>query len=154
MVRFIDERPEKTSIGRRSAAFDAPLGEAFSERPVTQIVRDAIRSELTRSGHTIVTQGEDVSVSGIIRTLWVGTDVTALYWDVYGEVKISVDFSSSGSGKPFISRYYEARKVERTFAFPSNEIMQRVLTAALRDVVQAMGADSVLADALKKQKTK
>jgi len=84
-------------------------------------------------GYNIVTTGEDSTIPGKILNFWVGTDVTALYWDVYGEVRIEVEVKYA-TGETTKVGPYDARSVERTYVNPSVPIMERVALLSLNEV--------------------
>jgi len=140
-----EQRAESILIGRREAAFGVPMGDVFSERPIFEIIRDAVRTELIRNGHSIVTNNENISMKGKIRKFWVGTEVTALYWDVVGEVSIVVEVKYSASRAPILLGPYSGKNVERTYINPSKEIVTRVLAKSLEGAMHAMGSDRKLA---------
>lgn len=152
LLNFEDKREQQTEailIGRREAAGGIPMGDVFSERPIFEIVRDAIRTELIRNGHSIVNENEDISMKGEIRKFWVGTEVTALYWDVLGEVSITVEVKYPASDAPILLGPYSGKNVERTYINPSEEIVTRVLVKSLEAVMQSMNSDRELARVLR-----
>jgi hypothetical protein len=155
---FIDAREGKLDpflIGRREAAFGVPMGDVYSERPVFEIVTEAVKSGFSRSGYKIVGENEDFSVHGKIRQFWAKTPAPAplFYWDVVGEVTLTMEVSRPGQKVATILGPYTDRKVERTAINPSPEMMKRVLTAALMSVIQEMSSDPRLISKLtKKQK--
>ena len=75
-------------IGYRQAAFNVQMGAVSSDLPVTEIIIRAVESELTRSGHIIVMEKEDLTIRGDILAYWVSTRSTLLQWDVIGEVSV------------------------------------------------------------------
>jgi uncharacterized lipoprotein YajG len=137
-------------IGFRQAAFDVQMGAVYSDLPVTKIVQEAVKSELTRSGHIIDTENEDFTIKGEIRTYWVSTPATFLYWDVTGEVSILVKVKRNGTDSFIEFGPFTSRNVERTYLNPSVEIMKRVLGASLQKVMQTMSSDTELGKVLSK----
>lgn len=144
-----DQRIEAILIGRRQAAFGVPMGDIFSERPIFEIIRDAVKTELIRNGHSIVTDNEDISMKGEIRKFWVGTDVTALYWDVIGEVSIFVEVKYPTAGMAISLGPYSGKNVERTYINPGEEIVTRVLIKSLEGVMLSMSSDPELVKVLR-----
>lgn len=154
LLNFIDKREGKVEpilIGRRQAAFGTPMGDVQGDRPVFEIVRDAVKLEFTRSGHSIVNENEDIILRGEIRNFWVKTDTTPLYWDVIGEASIVVEAIKAGSGSAVLLGPYSAKNVEHTYVYPSVEIMERVLGASLNNIIKDMSSDTMLINALKKE---
>jgi len=152
LMNFEDKRENRTEailIGRREAAGGVPMGDVFSERPIFEIIRDAIRTELMRNGHSIVLDNEDISIKGEIRKFWVGTDVTMLYWDVIGEVSIAVEVKHRAAGTPILLGPYSGKNVERTYSNPGEEIVTRVLAKSLEGVMISMSSDRELIKVLR-----
>lgn len=145
LLNFEDKRAGQVDpvlIGDRQAAFGVQMGAVFSDRPVFEIIRLAVKTELVRSGHIIVDKNEDITIKGEIRTYWVSTDVTILYWDVIGEVSIVLYVKKAGSESFIKLDPYNGRNVERTYLYPSVAIMKRVLGASLDNVMQTMSSDA------------
>lgn len=152
VLPFPDKRTppmESIKIGSREAALAVPMGEVYAERPVFEIVRDAVQTEFARNGHLIVGESEDVSIRGEIRAFSVGTSVTLLYWDVIGNVSFTLEAKKTGVASPAQLGPYEGKQVERTYVYPSAEIMERVTSGALDNAIKAMGSDAALIGFLK-----
>ena len=151
LLNFEDKREPRTvaiMIGHRTAALGTSLGDLFSARPIFDIIRDAVKTELIRSGHSIVTDNEDFSMKGQILKFWVATDVTALYWDVIGEISIAVEVKRPTVGTPVLLGPYRGNNVERTYINPSGEIVTRVLDKSLEGVMSSMNSDPELVKVL------
>lgn len=144
-----EQQAESILVGRREAAFGMPMGDIFSERPTFEIVRDAVRTELINNGHRIVSNNENISIKGKIRKFWVRTDVTALYWDLVGEVSIVIEVSSPAHRTPILLGPYNGKNVERTYINPSKEIATRVLEKSLEQAMHAMSSDPKLSRIIK-----
>ncbi len=141
---FEDRREQKVEpilVGHREAAFGVPMGDIFSERPIFEIVRNTVKTELISNGHTIVNNNENISLKGKINKFWVRTDVTALYWDLVGEVSIMIEVSSPTRKTPTLLGPYSGQNVERTYINPSKEIATRVLDKSLADAMRKMSSD-------------
>lgn len=152
VLSFSDMREPKVEsikIGSREAAFAVPMGEVYAERPVFEIVRDAVQTEFVRNGHLVAGDNEYVSIRGDIKAFSVGTSVTLLYWDVIGNVSFTVEAKKAGDASPVTVGPFAGKQVERTYVYPSVEIMERVTGAALDNAVKAMGSDAVLIGYLK-----
>jgi hypothetical protein len=147
LLEFEDKRASQIDsvlIGNRQAAFGVPMGALYSDLPVFEIIRSAVMTELTRSGHIIVDENEDIAIKGEIRAYWVSTETTVLYWDVIGEVGIIIEVKQ-GDNESFIKLGpYNGRSVERTYLNPSVAIMKRVLGASLETVMHKLSSDTEL----------
>ena len=126
----------------------------YNERPVFEIVTEAVKSEFTRNGYKIVQENEDFSVKGRIDQFWVKTPfaMMGILTDAVGEVTLTMEVSRPGQKVVNALGPYKGRKVERTM-FPSSENFKHVLTGALMDTIREMSSDPNLINVLtKKQK--
>ena len=152
VLPFTDKRMpqmESIKIGSREAALSVPMGEVYAERPVFEIVRDAVQTEFARNGHLVVGDNEYVSIRGEIRAFSVGTSVTLVYWDVIGNVSFTLEAKKAGVASPVTLGPFEGKQVERTYVYPSAEIMERVTGGSLDNAIKAMGSDAALIGFLK-----
>ena len=152
LMNFENKREQRTNaiwIGHREAAGGVSMGDVFSERPISEIIRDAIRTELMSNGHSIVSDNEDISMKGEIRKFWVGTEVTTLYWDVIGEISIVVEGQYPAAAPPISLGPYSGKNVERTYANPGEGIVTRVLVKSLEGVMHSMSSDPELVRVLR-----
>lgn len=136
-----EQNAESILVGHREAAFGVPMGDIFSERPIFEIVRNTVQTELINNGHTIVNNNENISIKGRINKFWVRTDVTALYWDLVGEVNIMIEVSSPTRRTPTLLGPYSGKNVERTYLNPSKELATKVLDKSLADAMHKMSSD-------------
>jgi uncharacterized lipoprotein YajG len=127
----------------------ADIGSVYNERPVFEIVTEAIKSEFTRNGYKIVQENEDFSVRGRIYQFWVKTPfvMMGILTDAVGEVTLTIEVSRLG--QKVVNRLgpYNGRKVERTF-IPSPETFKQVMTGALMDTIREMSSDPNLRNVL------
>lgn len=133
-------------ICKRKAAFGVPMGDVYSERPVCEIVSEAVKSEFIRKGYRIVHENEDFSVKGKIDQFWAKTPVKMMgaCWDVIGEVTLTMEVSRPGQKVATNLGPYSGRKTERTFINPGPLMIKRVLTSALMGAIQQMSSDPML----------
>ena len=132
----------------------AAMGSVYNDRPVFEIVAEAVKSEFTRNGYKIVQENEDFSVKGRIDQFWVKTPfaMMGIFFDFVGEVTLTMEVSRPGQKAVNTLGPYNGRKVERTM-IDSPETFKQVLTGALMDAVREMSSDPNLINVLtKKQK--
>jgi len=140
-----DERPEKSRIGERFAAFGVSMGNVYLSRSVSAFVSDTISDELRAEGHTILNVEQDVTVSGSVIRFWLDTKTTPLYWDVVGEIQIKLTSNASNPSGSSRERLYSVRQVKRTFVWPSQALFNEVLNACMEELIQKIRADRVWA---------
>lgn len=97
----------------------------------------------------IVETQYDLVMRGHVETFWVRTDVTPLYWDVVGEVRFALELLDSKTSRTIFKSAYQGSKIERTYLWPGEDIMQRVLESALATAISQLSADNSFAQALR-----
>jgi hypothetical protein len=161
VYNFLDARPGKVDpylIGHRAITkwctsdIKATMGSVYNDRPVYEIVTEAVKSDFTRQGYKLVQENEDFSVKGRIDQFWVNTPFKMMgaVMDAEGEVTLTMEVSRPGQKVVTTLGPYKGRKVERAM-IPGPEMFKRVLTGALRDAVQAMSSDPNLTNELSKK---
>ncbi len=138
-----DQRPDKGRIGERTAAFGVGMGEVHLNRPVATALREALADDLLYVGYRIVEAGEDLRVRGAVSKFWVRTDTTALYWDIVGEMELSLVVESAAPTVEPRQRAYACRAVERTYVWPSETLVGKALDACLADMMTRLRTDQV-----------
>ncbi len=141
-------------IGKRKALGMA-LGDVSSERPVFEIVTEAVKSQLANQGYKIVQDNEDVFIKGKIDQFWAKTPLKMMgaVWDVEGEVTLTMEVGRPGQRVLTTLGPYTGRKVERSIN-PTPEMFRRVLTGALMDTMRQIGSDQNLLNAFSAKQKK
>ena len=119
-----DKRMEKTTLGGVS------LGKIDLNPPETELVRGIIENILCKSFIDRTMPKVMPTVYCGIKTFDISTPATLLYWDVIAKIELVLrvhgqDHTVSGSAK------------ERTWIWPSQDIIHRVTSEALRQVTVA-----------------
>ncbi len=157
ILDFEDKREDKATselIGGVKRAYVAPIDDVLSDRPVTELIREAVRTELTRNGHSVVDSGEDFTVSGEVKTFWLHTDITAdepEEWDVICEIKLVLELGTPDSGHSKFVGPYAGKNIESRFMQPDATVFKRVVEAALSDMFKKMSSDANLVNILGKR---
>ncbi len=138
-----DRRADTRRIGERTAAFGVGMGEVHLNRPVATVLREALADDLLYAGYRIVEAGEDLRVQGAVSKFWVRTDTTALYWDIVGEMELSLVVESAAPTVEPRQRAYACRAVERTYVWPSETLVGKALDACLADMMTRLRTDQV-----------
>ena len=110
-------------IGERKTIGDISMGLVTIKPTPSRLVRDAFAAELEAAGHRQVSSGENALIEGQVQKFHLHTDVTALYWDVIVNTAVSATIRVGASEQ--MSNYAAVCK-ERTYSWPSEEIMARV----------------------------
>jgi uncharacterized lipoprotein YajG len=142
LVAFVDKRYEKSRIGERKAAFSVSMGSIYTNRDVAAYITEAIQNELLASGNTLTDNPQAISVSGDLKKFWISTDTTALYWDIIGEIDVVLDVASPASNKS-TQKSYKAKSTKRTYIYPSQELVEEVVSESVRTLMYEIRKDSL-----------
>ncbi len=132
-------------IGERKTIGDISLGLVSVKPPPGQMVGDALRAEVKAAGHRVGRDGATATIDGDIRQFDIRTPATALYWDVMGTAIVSITATSGGRSA---SAQYTASCRERTYIWPSSEIIARVVGACVDDIARQFRDDPTIVAAM------
>ncbi len=137
-VRTNNKTPEL--IGGKQVGLGMSPYDVSVERPIAEIIHNKFRRELISNVHSNNNIDENFTITGKILDFWIGTDVTALYWDVYGEVQIEIEIKNTKGESIKVGPHYE-KKIERTYSGPSDTIMTKVILSSLDEVIKKILSD-------------
>lgn len=138
-----DQRPDKTRIGERHAAFQVSMGNVYLNRDVATYVSEALQNDLLASGHHVTDSGYTVMVEGEINKFWVSTNTTPLYWDVIGEIELTLNATDAGGTGERREKTYRAHSTSRTYVWPTKEVVSQVLSESVRKLIYDIRKDSI-----------
>lgn len=148
VLGFSDQRPgmEPLLLGKRYDANQVPKGEVTVQRPVSEIVTEAVRAELAAAGHRVVADGEEVVVSGIIKDFSVNTpSVSTLAWDVVAQVGLVVEIKSAATGATLVTGTYVTKATARTYISPDDKLIKSTFERALGEAMKMIRSDDAIA---------
>ncbi len=118
-------------IGERKTVGNLSLGMVTVQPTPGRLVRDAFKAELEAAGHRGAKSAASVSIDGEVKRFDLRTDVTALYWDVIFSADVSVTIRNGAVER---NGDYSAVCTERTYAWPGEELIARVVTKCIGDL--------------------
>lgn len=148
VLDFSDQRPgmEPLLLGKRYDSNQAPKGEVTVQRPVSEIVTEAVRAELAAAGHRVVADGEEVVVSGVIKDFSVNTpSVSTLGWDVVAQVGLVVELKSAATGASLVKGTYVTKATARTYINPDDKLIKSTFERALGEAMKMIRSDDAIA---------
>lgn len=148
VLDFSDQRlgMEPLILGKRYDSKQVPAGDVTIQRPVSEIVTQAVRAEFAAAGHRLVAQGEEVVVSGVIEKFSVNTpSVSALAWDVVAEVRLVVEIKSAATGATQVTGTYETKATSRTYLNPGDKLIKSTFERALNEAMKMIRSDEAIA---------
>lgn len=132
VVEVVDLRRESTL--RRTTIGGISLGAIILAPPESELVETIVANALRTFVAGQPGTGDLPKLYCGIKTFDVVTPATALYWDV--TARIHLVLRARGKDRPV-----SGEAVERTWVYPSQEIIGRVTTEALRQVAAATGKE-------------
>lgn len=130
-------------IGERKTLGEISMGEVEITPPPIELLKVMLTSELEQAGHDVVDTDADVTVTSRLETFGLTTPVTLTYWDVTIDAAATLQAERVG-GTAFESSY-SANCVERTYVWPSQDIIARMVTQCVGELAGALRNDTRLA---------
>lgn len=90
-----------------------------------------------------------MQITGAVQSFEVRTEATLLYWDVIGDLAMSLRVTAAGAGATTRSLAYQTRCTDRTYVWPSEKVIAKVMGKCINDVATRLRNDSRVADALR-----
>jgi uncharacterized lipoprotein YajG len=145
---LVDARRDATGklIGERTTLGSISLGMIEMQPPPAEALGQLVRAELSSMGFGTTTGEPAASLNGRVTRFVVSTPATALYWDINGAVELQL-VAQSRDGRQLEARY-AATCTDRTFVFPSAELIGGVVTACLKEIGAKLRKDNALAGLL------
>jgi hypothetical protein len=102
-----------------------------------------IEAEILAAGNQLSRRGEGRAVSVDIQRFWVDTETTPLYWDVNGAVALDISVASVEGAAPGRRDHFSCEANERTYIWPTEEIVSRVMDRCLVSLMQDVRRSSI-----------
>jgi hypothetical protein len=141
-----DRRLDKTRIGARPKSPDAIL----TQRPVEEIVREALVVEVARNGHTVVGDAGDVVIAADVEEFWLDAARRQSTTQYVGRVAIALIVVDTQTGTRVLTRRYVGIK-RRQVASDEESAWREVMDAALARTIHDVATDPELVAALARQ---
>ncbi len=147
-----DKRPETDKIGYKRNGFNRKTAKIETEKPVPEIIRDALALELKQNGHQIGGTPATLRLSADIMEFWL--DINMGYWtiDFVGAASLAVKVINTKDETALMERTY--RGYYKTTAMGGLEgTWEHVMNTALQEMMRDIGTDVALTEAFKKAST-
>lgn len=140
VVKVDDLRDDKLLLGEQTAAFGVKMGDIYANRRAKEYLTESLTEALRAAGHEVGRSDAGVTIEGELKKLWVETPATALYWDVTAEIAFSV-LVKAPAKDVVIVRDYSSKKRDRTYLYPSSNMISKVVNEAVSDVMTQIQTD-------------
>lgn len=152
VLPFHDRRSQLEG-GPITAAFGMPMGHVRFEQSPAYLLGRAVISELKAAGHTVTEAPSGTQITGTVMQFEVSSDTTLLYWDIIGNMAVSLEILPSRRRGSRETIEYRARCVERTYIYPSESIIAGVMRECINDFGSKFRNDESVARLLRADPT-
>jgi ABC-type uncharacterized transport system auxiliary subunit len=142
-----DRRVEKQRIGYKRNGFGAKTADIVSERPVPEIVEEALASALQKNGHILGGPEERFAIKPALTNFWFDYKTGFVTVEFYGQVQTELSVVDQSTGTAIYSEVFDGYYSEKTGG-GLKKTWQRIMNAALADLVSKINLSEGLKDAL------
>ena len=145
-VTVVDERKDKTKVGRKQNGYGMPLAPIFAAEDVPATIRRAIEQELQARGFQI---GEPVSVQVEVdlSRFYIRHTIGFFSGDEVADLNMAVAVKSK-RGEVLYSRQIDAQGVRQSIVYETEEDSRFVLQTALQNGIRDLFGNRAFTDAL------
>jgi uncharacterized lipoprotein YajG len=107
-----------------------------TRRPVSDIVRDALAVEVSRNGHAVLPDAQDVVLAAEVEEFWLDVVVGRSHAQYVGKVVLALAVVDGRNGETLFTRHYAGTKRREADADAKNvarEVMDAALARTLHD---------------------
>ena len=107
-----------------------------TRRPVSDIVRDALTVEVSRNGHAVLPDAQDVVLAAEVEEFWLDVVVGRSHAQYVGKVVLALAVVDGRSGETLFTRHYAAtnrREADADAKDVAREVMDAALARTLHD---------------------
>jgi hypothetical protein len=133
-------------VGQRTGFRGMPMGQIEVNATPVSITTSVLQGELRGLGFTISDAGAPVRISARLTRFEIQTPAEALYWDIDGFIDLEVEAKWT-DGRQHAAAY-KARCIDRTYAWPGDELIAKVLDNCLKELGSRIRADGAFASFL------
>lgn len=143
-----DLREDTERIGYKKNGFGMNTADITTDKPVGDIVRDAIVHAIETNGHVVGDSG--VGISGSISNFWVDLDQNFWSVEVLGNVAASLVFTDTESGDVLYTRDYKGSYSDKVQVV-TNGTYDAAISGAVANLIDEIVFDEDLAEALRER---
>ena len=133
-IRPVTDRRANTALIGVQPDGNKPM---VTSRPVADIVRDALASEVRRNGHAVVSEAPDLVLAADVDEFWLDAVVGYSSAQYVGKVAMTVSLIEARSGETVVTRRYvgiRRQQAEREAKRAGRQIMDLALSRAIHDL--------------------
>jgi len=111
-----------------------------TRRPVSDIVRDALAIEVSRNGHTVLPEAQDVVLAAEVEEFWLDVVVGHSHAQYVGKVVLALAVVDGRNGDTLFTRHYAGTK-RREADVDAKDVAREVMDAALARTLHDFATD-------------
>jgi uncharacterized lipoprotein YajG len=111
-----------------------------TRRPVSDIVRDALTVEVSRNGHVVLPDAQDVVLAAEVEEFWLDVVVGRSHAQYVGKVVLALAVIDGRNGETLFTRHYAATKRREADA-GAKDVAREVMDAALARTLHDFATD-------------
>ena len=133
-------------IGEKMGLANISMGLIAMDPLPTELIAQVFKSELRAKGHSIVDADEEFTIDAQVRQFEIKTPPTPAYWDIDGIIQVDAAVSRQGGTKH--DARYSVKCTDRSYAWPSVEIINKVVSDCIMKIAESVRTDAALASFL------
>lgn len=142
-----DRRLEKARIGYKRNGFGAKTADIVSDRPAPEIVKEALAAALEKNNHIIGGADARVALKPTLTNFWFDYKTGFVSVEFFGQVQTELSVIDQSTGTTLYSEIFDGYYSEKTGG-GLKKTWQRIMNAALADLISKVNLSSGLKDAL------
>jgi uncharacterized lipoprotein YajG len=111
-----------------------------TRRPVSDIVRDALAVEVSRNGHAVLPDAQDVVLAAEVEEFWLDVVVGRSHAQYVGKVVLALAVVDGRNGETLFTRHYAGTKRREADA-DAKDVAREVMDAALARTLHDFATD-------------
>lgn len=145
-----DRRPERDGVGYKRWGFrdQWKTAKMTTDRPVPEIVREALAIELAKNGHTVGGTRDDLLVTGEVTAFWCDTRAGVSAWEFVASTGLDLVLTDRQAGRVLYRRTYRGYHRDTVVHAALASAWEQVLNRALEQMMREIETDVALAQAL------
>lgn len=141
-----DAREDQVRIGYKKNGFGQNTADITTQRPVTDIIQQALDHAIVSNGHSLGSDG--ILISGKVNQFWIDVDVNFSHIEMICNIETDLLFKDSTLGAVFYTNTYRGSfREKKQIATESN--YREVVQGAVQALIDEIAFDEDLADAIR-----
>ena len=144
-----DKRLDKQRIGYKRNTYGMKTADILSVRPPPEVVKAALETILKANNHLLGDENNRFALETTLTNFWFDGKSGFFTVEFYGSVQAELTLVDKTSGEKIYSEQFDGYYSEKTGG-GLNKTCERIMNAALADLVNKVNLSPGFADALKK----